>query len=139
LMLAGIRKEALLMGYILTLFYIADQPPSMDPMAGAGLLRVLRFDVRRVAFREPDLPALDRVGAAGATAVGRIDEGAVGESRPSKAAARAPIFQRTIEDHDRLAGLERIAVDTALEQPRRRGTFEAPKCFAAVLVLDVEV
>src|SRR5207237_1009097 len=40
----------------------------------AELLRVLRFDTRGVALREPDLPALDRLGAAVATAVRRTDE-----------------------------------------------------------------
>src|SRR5262245_53942090 len=103
------------------------------------LLRLLRFDVRGVALCEPAFPALDRFGAAVATAVGGIDECAVGEPRPSESAARAAVLQWTIEDRDRIAGLERTAGDTALEQRRRRRPLEAPKCFAAVLVLDIQV
>src|SRR5262245_2576032 len=98
------------------------------------LLRVLGFDVRGVAFCEPDLPAFDRIGASRAAAIGRIDECAVGEPRPSEAAAWTAIFQRTIKDHDRGTGLERSAVDAALQQRRRRRRLEAPERFTAVLV-----
>src|SRR5262249_21451635 len=47
--------------------------------------------------------------------------------------------QWTVLDRDRTTGLKRESVDTALEQLCWRRTLEAPKCFAAVLVLDVQV
>ena len=103
------------------------------------LLRGLRFDIRGIALREPALPALDRLGVTDATAIGWIDERAVGEPGPTKAAARTPVFQRTVEDCDRIARLERAAGDTALQQCGRRRTLKAPQCFTAILVLDVQV
>src|SRR5262245_16354961 len=103
------------------------------------LPRVLRFGTRGVALREPAFPAFDRLGAAVATAVCRTDERAVGEPHPSDAAARPPVFQRTVLDHDRATGFERESRDTTLEQLCRRRCLEAPKRFAAVLVLDVHV
>src|SRR5436190_21327373 len=106
---------------------------------GAELLRVLRFGTRGIALREPALPAFDRLVAAIATAVGRTDEVAVGEPHPSDAAARTAVFQRTILDRDLAIGFERVSIDTALEQLCRRRSLEAPECFAAVLVFNVDV
>ena len=94
-------------------------PPSLV-VSRRWLLRVLRFGTRGVALREPALPALDRLGAAVATAVSRTDECAVGEPHPSDAAARTAVSQRTELNRDGTVGLERETIDSALEQLCRR-------------------
>src|SRR5205807_1713435 len=83
--------------------------PGRIPLIPIGdeLLCVLCFDTRGIALREPALPTFDRLIAAVATAVGRTDEGAVGEPHPSNAAARTAVFQWTILDRDLTVGLER--------------------------------
>src|SRR6516225_1193857 len=103
------------------------------------LLRVLCFGTRGVALCEPALPAFNRFLAAVATAVGRTDEVAVGQLHPSDPAARPAVFQRTELDRDLTVGLEGETVDAALQQLSRRRSLETPECFAAILVLDVDV
>src|SRR2546427_457351 len=101
-------------------------------------LRQLRWLREILLMTQPPLLAVVQGGECAGSEISALRVGTY-TANSSVTAPWAAVFQRTELDRDRTTGLERESRDTALEQLCRRRTLEAPKGFAAVFVLDVQV